>query len=287
MYKQTSGMHTVQQWLTGYDKHPYAWGALIAIHGVEEISFRLRSKVANYAVYSAVLLTASIMLLLTPSSKILEDGSIIYRYIYLYSTVGSIGCHMFSILAGMVFTNALNEAARDSDVIRMFAEGKGYLATLKSEQAFQFGLLFGLISLCAGIASIYHWIDAIVCFFLLAGSIAFIYIPMRDALFDSSSLMSYWRFGKGTTDESRKDPYDLSIPMENVLKKAFLSEKLYEQLDKAHLDHTIPTAVASLSTGDLESGMGGVSGKMDENEAQIDDIIDATEDDEEDMLGNM
>jgi hypothetical protein len=30
-----------------------------------------------------------------------------------------------------------------------------------------------------------------------------------------------------------------------------------------------------------------VSGKMDENEAQIDDIIDATEDDEEDMLGNM
>ena len=31
----------------------------------------------------------------------------------------------------MAFCNALNEAARDADVYRMFARGQGYLATVK------------------------------------------------------------------------------------------------------------------------------------------------------------
>jgi hypothetical protein len=34
-------------------------------------------------------------------------------------------------MLGMAFVNALNEAARDSDVIRMFGEGKG-IPTLAS-----------------------------------------------------------------------------------------------------------------------------------------------------------
>lgn len=61
-YRKTAGMHTVETWLSNYKRHPYAWGALIMIHGVNEVSARLRSKVENYAVYSAVLLSASVVL---------------------------------------------------------------------------------------------------------------------------------------------------------------------------------------------------------------------------------
>jgi len=46
-YRKTSGMHTVETWLQNYQKHPYAWGALIMIHGVDEVSARLRSKVSR------------------------------------------------------------------------------------------------------------------------------------------------------------------------------------------------------------------------------------------------
>jgi len=62
-YRKTAGMHTIKAWCEKYNKHPYAWGALIMIHGVDEVSARLRSKVENYAVYSAVLLSASVVLL--------------------------------------------------------------------------------------------------------------------------------------------------------------------------------------------------------------------------------
>lgn len=66
-YRKTAGMHTVQKWCENYHKHPYGWGALIMIHGTDEVCFRLRTKVENYAVYSALFLSASIVLLMSPS----------------------------------------------------------------------------------------------------------------------------------------------------------------------------------------------------------------------------
>ena len=51
-YRKTSGMHTIEGWCTKYQKHPYCWGALLMIHGVEEVTQRLRNKVESYAVYS-------------------------------------------------------------------------------------------------------------------------------------------------------------------------------------------------------------------------------------------
>ena len=150
-YRKTSGMHSVQQWLENYDDHPYGWAALLMIHGTEEVctcpswhyatplqfrlmiflgqvGSRLRSKVENYAVYSAVLLAASVVLLIDPNTihetDELSTKSGIVGRAYLYSMAFSVTCHIGCILLAMGFTNALNEAARDSDVIRMFAEGQ-------------------------------------------------------------------------------------------------------------------------------------------------------------------
>ena len=39
-YRKNAGMHTVETWLNNYKRHPYAWGALIMIHGVNEVSAR-------------------------------------------------------------------------------------------------------------------------------------------------------------------------------------------------------------------------------------------------------
>lgn len=60
------------RWLENYHKHPYGWGALIMIHGTDEVCFRLRTKVENYAVYSALFLSASIVLLMSPSETIFD-----------------------------------------------------------------------------------------------------------------------------------------------------------------------------------------------------------------------
>ena len=129
-YRKTAGMHTVRTWCENYQKHPYAWGALIMIHGVDEVSARLRSKVENYAVYSAVLLSASVVLLAMTEMNVRfrevnksdEIIDMIMARIYLYSLCVSVASHLTSILLSMSFVNSLNEAGRDSDVIRMFGE---------------------------------------------------------------------------------------------------------------------------------------------------------------------
>jgi hypothetical protein len=100
------------------------------IHGVDEVSARLRSKVENYAVYSAVLLSASVVLLAMTEmnvkfSKLNNSGEavdMVMARVYLYSLCVSVASHLTSILLSMSFVNSLNEAGRDSDVIRMFGE---------------------------------------------------------------------------------------------------------------------------------------------------------------------
>jgi hypothetical protein len=115
IFKKTSGMQSVIGWLENYPSHPYCWGTLCMIHGTDEVSYRLRSKVENYAVYSAVLLSASIPVVLVTIDTIdlKEEQPILTRGI-VYSICLSIASHMTSILLGMAFTNALNDAGKFS-----------------------------------------------------------------------------------------------------------------------------------------------------------------------------
>ena len=53
-WRRCSGLHTVQEWVLNYKKHPAGWAALLMIHGIPEVTGRLRSKVENYAIYSAL-----------------------------------------------------------------------------------------------------------------------------------------------------------------------------------------------------------------------------------------
>ena len=55
---------------------------------------------------------------------------------YFYSIILAIVAHVTSIILAMGFINAFNEAGRDSDVIRLLGEGKGYLGTVKCERGF-------------------------------------------------------------------------------------------------------------------------------------------------------
>merc|ERR1712039_459915 len=66
---------------------------------------------------------------------------------FAYFLAVGTGAHMLSILLAMTFINVLNEAARDSDVIRMFARGKGFLATVKVQYSFRLGCIADFASM--------------------------------------------------------------------------------------------------------------------------------------------
>ena len=140
-WKRCSGLHTVEEWVLNYRKHPAGWAALLAIQGIPEVTNRLRSKVENYAIYSALFLSFSV-----PSAMDLppaigecdteEWSCVISKRMLMYLLVFSIVAHMLCILLAMSFVNALNEAARDADVFRMFGRGQGFVATVKAQYAF-------------------------------------------------------------------------------------------------------------------------------------------------------
>merc|ERR1711920_381141 len=65
-WRRSNGLHTVEKWCTNYLKHPAGWGALLMIHGIPEVTGRLRSKVENYAIYSALFLSVSMSWMADP-----------------------------------------------------------------------------------------------------------------------------------------------------------------------------------------------------------------------------
>ena len=178
----------------------------------------------NYAVYSAVLLSASVVLLVMPEiNENFLSAHWFFQRLFLYSMLVSVVSHLTSILLSMMFVNALNEAGRDADVIRMFGEGQGYLATAKCSRAFS----TGIVALAVGILDMVlinfsPW-DMLACL-AIGSSIMYKLVPTSKKLFESSSLMSYWRFGRA---EDNEDPFDLRVPLERVRTKAVISERLY------------------------------------------------------------
>ena len=145
---QCSGLHTVDKWVLSYRKHPSCWAALLMMHGVPEVSGRLRAKVENYAIYSALFLSCTIQAVMSPPDAMqcadrefdTEAASVqcqVARRVATYALLAAIVMHFYSIILAMAFVNALNETAREADVFRVFARGQGYLATFKCQQAFR------------------------------------------------------------------------------------------------------------------------------------------------------
>jgi hypothetical protein len=192
------------------------------IHGVPEVTGRLRSKVENYAIYSALFLSMSIALLVDPPDALQEECEGDYlvldwwtchfrrrAYLYLFS-IGT-ASHMLSILLGMSFCNALNEAARDSDVFRLFARGKGFLATVKCQDTFRIGCGADFLAMAVAVSYYIGW-EAIVGMPLLVWAVLRQLQRTADPLFKNASIVKYWREELGGCPD-KDDPYELEIPV--------------------------------------------------------------------------
>mmetsp|Transcript_62281 Transcript_62281/g.144930 ORF Transcript_62281/g.144930 Transcript_62281/m.144930 type:complete len:416 (+) Transcript_62281:57-1304(+) len=219
-WKCCSGLQTVEKWVTNYRQHPGAWGALLMIQGIPEVTGRLRTKVENYGIYSALFLSISMPCLTDPPDWVVEDceGEGWYfkkcmaeKRVYLWGLAVGTALHMLSILLGMAFTNALNEAARDSDVYRMFARGKGYLATVRCQRAFRWGCIADFVSMLVSM-QLYIGLEAWPGTLVLVVVIMLMFCRTATPLFKSASLVRYWRKELGGKPDA-EDPYSLQVPI--------------------------------------------------------------------------
>lgn len=235
-WKRTSGLHTVEKWVSNYKKHPAGCGALLIIHGIPEVTGRLRSKVENYSIYSALFLSVSMSLFADPPSIVATqcddlDGAErweceIQRRIYFYCLGGGIAAHMLSILLGMAFVNVLNEAARDSDIIRMFARGKGFVATVKCQRAFTAGCIADFVGLLVAFKMAVGW-EALPVAVLMTCLVLRPYRQTSQLLYTSASIIGYWRQELGGKPDA-DDPFDLDIPVGCLQKRTGDYIKLHQ-----------------------------------------------------------
>jgi len=238
-WKRTSGLHTVENWLTNYRKHPAGWAALLMIHGIPEVTGRLRSKVENYAIYSALFLSMSIALLTDPPGFVSSecpqgfvDASAclchVRKRIYLYCFAIGTATHMLSIVLAMSFVNALNEAARDSDVFRMFARGEGFIATVKCQNAFKVGCGLDMIAVVTAVSYQIGW--EAVCGAVLLGAVGVWRSKETSSLlFRSSGIVGYWREDLGGQPDN-DDPYVLRVPLGVLKENAKLNNQFFRLL---------------------------------------------------------
>ena len=224
---QCSGLHTVDKWVLNYRKHPSCWAALLMMHGVPEVSGRLRAKVENYAIYSALFLSCTIQAVMSPPDAMqcaerefdTEAASVqcqVTRRIAVYALLAAIAMHVYSIILAMAFVNALNETAREADVFRMFARGQGYLATFKCQQAFRRGAAFCMLAIAAVSLEYIGW-DALVWIVALLAYVLHNFAKTSNLLFRNGSLVHYWREELGGKPDA-DDPYEIA-PAVHVFKE--------------------------------------------------------------------
>lgn len=221
-WKQSSGLHTVEHWVKNYNQHPSPWPALLMIHGVPETTKRLRSKVENYAIYSALFMCVSIEMVMNPPHDIASGEDVlgeVLKRIFGYSFTFGIGCHMLCILIAMAFHNALNEAARDSDVFRMFSRGRAFLATVKCQTAFRWGCYADFLAMGVGISSYIGLIETVSSGLLLCFGVCMVFRQTSSLLYRYSSITWYWREEAGGKPDD-DDPYDLHVPVQNFEARA-------------------------------------------------------------------
>ena len=224
---QCSGLHTVDKWVLNYRKHPSCWAALLMMHGVPEVSGRLRAKVENYAIYSALFLSCTIQAVMSPpdvmqcaerdfDSRAASAQCQVTRRIATYALLAAIAMHFYSIILAMAFVNALNETAREADVFRMFARGQGYLATFKCQQAFRRGAGFCMLAIAAVSLEYIGW-DAVAWIAALLFYVLHNFSKTSNLLFSTGSLVHYWREELGGKPDA-DDPYEIA-PAVHVFKE--------------------------------------------------------------------
>ena len=224
---QCSGLHTVDKWVLNYRKHPSCWAALLMMHGVPEVSGRLRAKVENYAIYSALFLSCTIQAVMSPpdamqcserdfDTKAASLQCEVTRRIAVYALLAAIAMHFYSIILAMAFVNALNETAREADVFRMFARGQGYLATFKCQQAFRRGAGFCMLAIAAVSLEYIGW-DAVAWIAVLLAYVLYNFSKTSNLLFTTGSLVHYWREELGGKPDA-DDPYEIA-PAVHVFKE--------------------------------------------------------------------
>jgi hypothetical protein len=224
---QCSGLHTVDKWVLNYRKHPSCWAALLMMHGVPEVSGRLRAKVENYAIYSALFLSCTIQAVMSPpdamqcserdfDTKAASLQCEVTRRVAVYALLAAIAMHFYSIILAMAFVNALNETAREADVFRMFARGQGYLATFKCQQAFRRGAGFCMLAIAAVSLEYIGW-DAVAWIAVLLAYVLYNFSKTSNLLFTTGSLVHYWREELGGKPDA-DDPYEIA-PAVHVFKE--------------------------------------------------------------------
>ena len=90
----------------------------------------------------------------------------------------------------------------------MFAEGQGFRATVKCQQAFRFGMLANFVAMAVA-AQLYIGWASLVGFALLVALVSYITQTTSGLMFAKASIVDYWR-----RDPSPDDPYDLALPCE-------------------------------------------------------------------------
>ena len=109
---QCSGLHTVGKWVLNYRKHPSCWAALLVLHGVPEVTGRLRAKVENYAIYSALFLSCTIAAVMDPPPAMdcerrEFDGEYekyrceVAKRVAAYALIASVAMHFLAIILAM------------------------------------------------------------------------------------------------------------------------------------------------------------------------------------------
>jgi hypothetical protein len=229
-WKRTHGMHTVDKWVMNYRKHPAGWGALLMIHGVGEMTSRLRSKVENYAIYSALFLSMSIALVADPADFIFDDCNDllceVQKRVYFYGLSIGTGLHMLCIMLGMSFVNALNETARDADVYRLLQKGQGFYATRRCSICFMVGCAADFLAVGVTALEYLDMVEPLALYLVLLVVVGAIYFPTANRLFESSSIVSYWREELGGKPDP-DDPYDLILPAKCVHERASMNNLVF------------------------------------------------------------
>jgi len=234
-WRKCSGIQNVEAWAKNYGAHPGGWGALLLIHGIPEVTARLRSKVDNFAIYSALFLSVTIPVMFENSKlSAMNDsewahGTLnsclheVRRRVVMYGIATSIALHFLSIMIGMEFNNVLNTAARDSDVFRIFSEGNGFRATMKGQNAFSGGCAVLFLALAAEVTCRMHILEVVgVCFLLLLAMGA---IYLRTArLLNVGDILRWRRAAK------EDDPYDLQVPVRCFSERSRANEQLFRTI---------------------------------------------------------
>jgi len=232
-WRRCSGLHTVDKWVANYHKHPAGWAALLMIQGIPEVTARLRNKVENYAIYSALFLSVSIALLTSPPSALTGDVASnqwtsdwweihLRRRIYSCGFGTGTALHMLGIMLAMAFSNALNEAARDSDVFRIFARGQGFKATVRTQWAFLLGCVADMLAIMAALTLYITWVEVLVVCTTLTAVMWGLLRKTKQHLFKNGSIVQYWRKELGGKPDAN-DPYDLQVPLDCFLRRAAAS----------------------------------------------------------------